>query len=250
MLSFRLIEHPRERVLALACNADTATQAAQASDISKAAHPNLLSISEHSALISCRLTAQNASNYIDILSAQEDQEPRQQASQETAKASQREQLTTLRAPVAGQVQQLAIHTAGGIATEAQVLMVIVPQEAQVTAEVVLDNKDIGFVQQGQSVAIKLVTFPFTRYGTLPAQVQHVSADAVIRDKRGEGGSAETAIFPATLKLQATHIDIDGKQVRLSPGMNLTAEIKTGQRRVIEYLLSPIQKAGSESLRER
>jgi hemolysin D len=101
------------------------------------------------------------------------------------------------------VQQLAIHTAGGIATEAQVLMVIVPQQAQVIAEVILDNKDIGFVQSGQAAAIKLETFPFTRYGILPAQVERVSADAVLRDKRGEGGSAETAVFPATLQLQAS-----------------------------------------------
>jgi hemolysin D len=179
---------------------------------------------------------------------------RQQATQEQAKASQREKLTTLTAPVAGVVQQLAVHSVGGVVTEAQALMVIVPWAgegaAPVTAEVMLDNKDIGFVNPGQAVEIKLETFPYNRYGTVAATVQRVTADAVLRDKRSEGGGAETAVFPAVLALSATHINIDGKQIRLSPGLALTAEIKTGKRRVIDYLLSPIQKAGNESLRER
>lgn len=168
---------------------------------------------------------------------------RTQAIQELAKATQREKLTTLTAPVDGVVQQLAIFTSGGVVTDAQALMIIVPDGAQVTAEVTLDNKDIGFVNPGQDVAVKLETFPFTRYGTVPATVRLVTADAVNDEKRG-------AIFPATLTLNKTTLDVDGKTIRLSPGMNLTAEIKTGQRRVIEYLLSPIQRASSESLRER
>ena len=159
------------------------------------------------------------------------------------KATQREQLATLTAPVAGTVQQLALHTEGGVVTEAQALMVIVPDAASVSAEVQLENKDIGFVAPGQEVAIKLETFPFTRYGTVKATVDKVTQDAVNDEKRG-------AIFPATLKLHQTAIDVDGKQIKLAPGMNVTAEIKTGKRRVIEYLLSPIQRAGRESLRER
>jgi len=165
------------------------------------------------------------------------------ATQEQAKATQREKLTTLTAPVAGVVQQLAAHTAGGVVTEAQPIMVIVPEGASVTAEVTLENKDIGFVSEGQEAAIKLETFPYTRYGTVEGKVSRVTADAVNDDKRG-------AIFPVTVALGKGVIDIEGKMIKLSPGMNLTAEIKTGQRRVIEYLLSPIQRAGSESLRER
>jgi len=168
---------------------------------------------------------------------------RLQSSQEQAKASQREKLTTLTAPVAGTVQQLAIHTTGGVVTEAQALMVIVPDGAEVKAEVTLDNKDIGFVNTGQEATLKLETFNYTRYGTVPAKVSMVTQDAVNDEKRG-------AIFPVTLQLQQHEIDIDGKPIKLSPGMNITAEIKTGKRRVIEYLLSPIQRAGSESLRER
>lgn len=168
---------------------------------------------------------------------------RQQGTQDLAKAGQRERLTTLKAPVAGTVQQLVTHTEGGVVTEAQPLMVIVPDGAEVTAEVTLDNKDIGFVSPRQEAAIKLETFPYTRYGTVNATVKTVTADAVNDEKRG-------AIFPVTLNLGATTIDVDGRPIKLSPGMNLTAEIKTGKRRVIEFLLSPVQKATSESMRER
>ncbi len=162
------------------------------------------------------------------------------------KAAQREKQMVLTAPVAGVVQQLATHTPGGVVTEAQPLMVIVPDEAPgtpVVAEVTLENKDIGFVRAGQVAEVKFETFAYTRYGTVPAKVQLVTADAVGDDRRG-------AVFPARLLLDASRMDVDGRQIRLSPGMNVTAEIKTGRRRVIEYLLSPIQRAGREGLRER
>lgn len=107
----------------------------------------------------------------------------------------------------------------------------------------LENKDIGFVKAGQEAEIKLETFMFTRYGTIPGKLTLVTADAVNDEKRG-------AIFPVTLSLGKTQIDVDGKPIRLAPGMNLTAEIKTGKRRVVEYLLAPIQRAGSGSFRER
>jgi hemolysin D len=168
---------------------------------------------------------------------------RQQLTQEQHKTEQRSRLTQLIAPVAGTVQQVAVHTEGGVVTEAQPLMVIVPRDAEVTAEVVVDNKDIGFVNAGQPVMVKLETFPFTRYGTIEATVKSVTADAVNDEKKG-------AIFPATLTLRQDSILVDGKRIHLSPGMNVTAEIRTGQRRVIEYLLSPIQRAASESLGER
>ncbi|AKJ30750.1 HlyD family efflux transporter periplasmic adaptor subunit [Caldimonas brevitalea] len=168
---------------------------------------------------------------------------RNQLRQEGAKAQQRTKLTQLTAPVAGTVQQLAVHTAGGVATEAQPLLVIVPRDAEMTAEVTIDNKDIGFVNAGQDAEIKLETFNFTKYGTVPAKVTWVTADAVQDEKRG-------AIFPATLKLSKASIDVDGKAVGLTPGMNVNAEIKTGKRRAIEYVLAPLQRQVSESLGER
>jgi hemolysin D len=168
---------------------------------------------------------------------------RQQLAQEQSKTQHRGRLAQLTAPVDGTVQQLAVHTEGGVVSPAQVLMVIVPKDARVQAEVVIDNKDVGFVFAGQPAQIKLETFPFTRYGTVPATVRSITADAVNDEKRG-------AIFPATLTLDRDTIDVDGKRIRLSPGMNVTAEVKTGQRRVIDYLLSPVQRAVSESLKER
>jgi hemolysin D len=162
---------------------------------------------------------------------------------ELSKASQRERLTQLTAPVDGVIQQLAIHSVGGVVTSAQPLMIVVPEQAQVTAEVSISNQDIGFVNAGQLAEVKLETFPYTRYGTVDATVDIVTADAVTDEKRG-------SYYPAVLTLSQNTMDVDGKRVPLSPGMNITAEIKTGQRRVIEFLLSPVQRAGSESIRER
>jgi hemolysin D len=136
-----------------------------------------------------------------------------------------------------------VHTAGGVVTPAQVLLVLVPDDAAVTAEVVLENKDVGFVRTGQAVTVKLETFPYTRYGTVEAQVLSITADAVQDEKRG-------AIFPASLVLGQAAIEVDGRRIKLAPGMNLTAEIKTGKRRVVDYLVRPITRALNESLKER
>jgi hemolysin D len=166
-----------------------------------------------------------------------------QLEQESTKAQHRQGLTRLLAPVSGTMQQLAVHTSGGVVTPAQALMVLVPDDAEVMVEVAIDNKDIWFVRQGQVAEIKLETFPFTRYGTLPARVERVSADAVADEKRG-------AIYTASLVPLAGSINVDGKSIRLSPGMNLTAEVKTGRRRVIDFLLSPIRQTALESGKER
>jgi hemolysin D len=166
-----------------------------------------------------------------------------QLQQQGAKTVQREQLTRLIAPVAGTVQQLAVYSTGGVVTPAQTLMVIVPEGGQVTAEVVIENKDIGFVNTGQTAEVKVETFSFTRYGTVPATVTWVTADAVNDEKRG-------AIFPATLRMERAVLDVNGKPVKLTPGMQVTAEVKTGRRRVIDYLLSPVQESLHDSVKER
>jgi hemolysin D len=166
-----------------------------------------------------------------------------QLNADRSKADQREKQTQLRAPVSGVIQQLAIHSVGGVVTSAQPLMVVVPDSPTVTAEVSIANQDIGFVNQGQTAEVKLETFSFTKYGTVNATVDNVTADAVTDEKKG-------SYYPATLTLTQKDMLIDGKRVPLSPGMNVTAEIKTGKRRIIEFLLSPVQRAGSESLRER
>jgi hemolysin D len=161
----------------------------------------------------------------------------------STKRIQRQKQTQLTSPVDGTVQQLAVHSVGGVVTSAQALMIIAPDSTLVTAEVSIANQDIGFVNQGQTAEVKLETFSFTKYGTVQATVDNVSADAVTDEKKG-------SYYPATLTLEKKDMLIDGKRIALSPGMNVTAEIKTGKRRIIEFLLSPVQRAGSESLRER
>jgi hemolysin D len=165
-----------------------------------------------------------------------------QLTQQGAKTAQREQLTKLTAPVAGTVQQLAVYSTGGVVTPAQTLMVIVPEGGEVTAEVVIDNKDIGFVSAGQKAEVKVETFSFTRYGTVPATLTWVTGDAVNDEKRG-------AIFPAMLQLERSSIDVDGKAVKLAPGMVVTAEVKTGRRRAIDFLLHPLETKIKESIHE-
>jgi hemolysin D len=167
----------------------------------------------------------------------------QQLAQDQTKAAQRERQTQLIAPVAGVIQQLAIHSIGGVVTPAQPLMVVVPDSSTVTAEIAIANQDIGFVNAGQMAEVKLETFSYTKYGTVSATVNIVTADAVTDEKKG-------SYYPATLTLAKGDMLVDGKRVNITPGMNVTAEIKTGQRRIIEYLLSAVQRARSESLRER
>lgn len=163
--------------------------------------------------------------------------------QELLKADSRGKLMTLTAPVDGTVQQLAIHTLGGVVTPAQPLMVIVPRDNALEIEAFLENKDIGFVKPGQNAEVKIETFQYTKYGTIHAKVTSVSHDAINDEKRG-------LIYSTRVKMEKASIDVDGTAVGLSPGMAVSVEIKTGKRRVIEYFLSPLMQHTSESLRER
>lgn len=163
--------------------------------------------------------------------------------QELVKADQRGRLMHLTAPVAGNVQQLAVHTVGGVVTPAQPLMVIVPTENVLEVEAMLPNKDIGFVNPGQDAEVKVETFPFTKYGTLQGRITQVSSDAIQNEKLG-------LIYATRVKLAKDTLQVENKTVRLTPGMAVTVEVKTGTRRVIEYFLSPLMQVTSESLRER
>jgi hemolysin D len=159
------------------------------------------------------------------------------------KAGQKADLQRLTTPISGIVQQLAVHTVGGVVTPAQELLVVVPQDHPVEVAAQVENKDVGFVKNGQIVEIKVETFPFTLYGTIPGTVLSVSDDAASIDKVG-------LIYPTRVSMDRSTIDVEGRQVNLSPGMAVTVEIKTGQRRVMEYLMSPLLKSVKESLRER
>jgi len=163
--------------------------------------------------------------------------------QELVKNESRGRLMTLTAPVTGTVQQLAVHTVGGVVTPAQALMMIVPEDEAVEVEALLENKDIGFVHAGQEAEVKVETFPFTKYGTISAQVTHVSSDAVADEKKG-------LVYAARVKLERATMHVEERVVNFAPGMAVTVEIKTGSRRVIEYFLAPLMQYGKESLRER
>ncbi len=186
------------------------------------------------------------------------QQEMQRLTQEQVKTQQRLHLLHLKAPVSGIVQQLAVHTTGGVVTPAQPLMVIVPTGNDITAEVMVSNKDIGFVHVGQKVRIKFETFSFTRYGTVDGEMTWVSADALTRDPQNaasatnpsSNGQAPLAYFPAHVKLHSRSLKVEGKDLPITPGLNMTAEIKTGRRTVLDYLLSPIQKTLDESAGER
>jgi hemolysin D len=185
--------------------------------------------------------------------------------QNLAKAEQRAAQQTLTAPIDGVVQQLAVHTVGGVVTPAQQLLVIVPKGAPLEVEAEILNRDIGFIRGGQQARIKLDPFPFTRYGTIPGRVMSVSRDAV--QDRGEAepkpasmteAQGETdhpgrklgLVYPARLALERTAIAVDGHPEPLRAGMAVTVEIKTDRRRIIGYLLSPLLRYQQESLHER
>jgi hemolysin D len=163
--------------------------------------------------------------------------------EELIKAKDINQRQVLYAPVAGQVQELAVNTEGGVVTEAETLMKIVPDEASLVVEVFLENKDIGFVKKEMSAEVKIHTFPFTKYGVIEAVVKNISDDAIFDENRG-------FTYSMLLAMKKKTINIDGKAVRLMPGMEVTAEVKTGKRRLIEYFLAPLLRHGKESLRER
>jgi len=184
--------------------------------------------------------------------------------QDVIKAERHTGLQNLTAPIDGVVQQLTVHTIGGVVTPAQALMIIVPTDSNLEVEAVISNQDIGFVEAGQDAAIKVDTFNFTRYGLLHGKIISISQDAIPRNKppenassRGAGtetGSSEPRgqelVYAARVSLDRNYMDIDNKRVSLSPGMAVTAEIKYGSRSIISYILSPLLRYKQESLRER
>jgi len=162
--------------------------------------------------------------------------------QQLAQASDTNAKQTLYAPVDGTVQQLAVHTVGGVVTEAQVLMKLVPKD-DLEVEAVLENKDIGFVFKGQPAEIKINTFNFTKYGIIDAEVSDLTSDAIVDEHKG-------LVYKLRLKIQQTQMQIDERTVDLLPGMAVVAEVKTGKRRLIEYVMSPLLRKMDESVRER
>jgi hemolysin D len=183
---------------------------------------------------------------------------------DVAKSQQKINAQYLTAPISGTVQQLAIHTVGGVVTPAQVLLALVPSDSPLEIEATISNRDVGFVQPKQRAEIKVDTFNFTKYGLLRGEVLSVSQDAIVRDKpadrAGEKSSGADSTssepkgqdlsFAARISLDRSQMKIDDKLINLTPGMAVTVEIKTGSRSVLNYLLSPLIRYGHDGLRER
>jgi hemolysin D len=163
--------------------------------------------------------------------------------QEQRKAAARRDAQRLLAPVDGTVQQLAVHTVGGVVTAAQPLMMVVPSDTPLEIEALVENRDVGFVMPGQPAEVKVETFPYTRYGVLHGRVASVSSDAINDDKRG-------LVYSTRVRLDRKTIEIDGRTVPLSAGMSVSAEVKIGTRRVIDFVLAPLISHATEGLRER
>jgi hemolysin D len=184
--------------------------------------------------------------------------------QDVIKAEKRAKLKALVAPVDGVVQQLSVHTIGGVVTPAQPLLVVVPLDSHLEIEAMVSNRDIGFVHEGQRAEIKIDTFSFTRYGLLHGEVINVSQDAITRDKpqdkpgdKVQGAEVSSSepkgqelSYAARVSLDRTQMQVEEKLVNLSPGMAVAVEIKTGSRRIMSYLLSPLLRYKQEVLRER
>ena len=173
--------------------------------------------------------------------------------------------TTLVSPIDGTVQALALTTVGQIVSSGEELMRIVPRSTGLEIECYLPNKDIGFVREGQQAIVKVESFPFTRYGTIEAKVSRVASDAISEpdaelqekdpltpSRRMPNGAQRTQnlVFPVTLQLEKTFVDVDGAKMPLGAGMAVTVEIRTGNRRILEYIFSPLMQIGSEAIKER
>ncbi|WP_129468784.1 MULTISPECIES: HlyD family type I secretion periplasmic adaptor subunit [Mesorhizobium] len=179
--------------------------------------------------------------------------------QDLAKAELFERASLLKSPVAGGVRQLEVNTLGEVVQTGQKLMVVVPDGTKLEIEAMLLNRDKSFVHEGQEVRVKLDAFPLTRYGTLDGKVLTVSNDAIHAGapQQLSGAKEETArdsagplVFPVRIALNETSIRVEGKDVVLTPGMSVTAEVKTGNRRVLEYLLDPLMEMTDEAFHER
>lgn len=178
--------------------------------------------------------------------------------QELAKHAHRQGLLELRAPVEGAVKDLATHTAGTVAMPGTILMTLVPRDESLVAEVWVGNQDVGFVRNGQPAKVKLASYQFQKYGMVEGTVERVSADATEAPSANTRSDALTGrdkpmgplAYRALVKLGAQELQTDGVRHGLSPGMQVSAEIHLGTRSILEYLLSPVQKAFHESARER
>ena len=163
--------------------------------------------------------------------------------EEVTKARQMNRFQRLVAPVDGTVQNLEVHTVGGVVEAAKTLMTVVPARGALEVQAKVLNKDIGFIRTGQEAAVKLEAFSFTRYGAVPGRVARISRDAVQDKDLG-------LVYIVTVTLDRSFVDADGRRYALAPGLAATVDVKTGTRRIVSYLISPLQTSISQAGRER
>lgn len=205
-----------------------------------------------------RRRAQITSNYLSQLQNEriETEGKQQRLSGESAKLEHKANLLELRAPQAGIIKDLATHTRGAVVSPGSVLMTLVPHNEVLLAEVMVKNEDVGFVHVDQHVKVKLAAYPFQKYGMVDGTVVHVGADAMDGAPPQQQKGNEQQNLPGLLSYKALiwldkqQLEVDGNPLRLSPGMQVVAEIHQGPRTVMEYLLSPVRKAWHEAGRER
>jgi len=177
---------------------------------------------------------------------------------ELAKLTHRADQMELRAPQDGVVKDLATHTPGTVVSPGTILMTLVPAGERLRAEVWLSNDDVGFVHATQAVRLKLAAFQFQKYGMLDGKIAQVSADATESPNpntrsgglAGRDRAAGPLAFRTLVDLAAQQLEVDGRRYPLAPGMQVIAEVHLGERSVLEYFLSPIQRAWHEAARER
>jgi len=182
----------------------------------------------------------------------------EKAIQELAKHEHRRGLLELKAPQAGIVKELATHTAGTVAAPGTILMTIVPEGDKLVAEVWVSNQDVGFVREGQGVKVKLAAFQFQKYGMVEGKVVHINADATEAPSPNTRSDALSGrdrpmgplAFRALVELDAQELLAGASRYALAPGMQVSSEIHLGTRSILEYVLSPVQKAWHEAARER
>ncbi|MBQ9498466.1 MAG: HlyD family type I secretion periplasmic adaptor subunit, partial [Selenomonadaceae bacterium] len=162
------------------------------------------------------------------------------------KADEDSRMATIYAPISGRIYNLNIHTLGGIVTDAQPLMQIVPEDVKLEFEVYADNKDIGFIKVGQEAEVKFETFNFQKFGMYKAEVMEISADAVDEPNNPQ----QDKKFKLILDPTSNDINVYGNPAKIEIGMNVSAEIKIKEKRIIDFFLDPFRRYTSEALRER
>jgi len=168
--------------------------------------------------------------------------------QQLKKQTHRHALLEVRAPQDGIVKELAIHTPGAVVSPGTTLMTLVPENDPLEAEVWVSQVYVGFVRPGQQAQVKLTAYSFQKYGMLDGRVEQISPDAVDPEETMRTG---TKGYRTTIALRGNELkSYTGKRYKLTPGMQVSAEIDLGNRSVIEYLLSPIRKTVEEAGRER